>query len=58
MGQKFSQFIRRSKFGIFWELALGYTSKVFPFVKESLQFLNNALAGLLNFSQFMKKKKN
>ena len=57
LGQKFSQFIHRSKIEIFWVLVLGCTSKVFPFNKEGLEFLNIHLLGLLNFSQFLKKIK-
>ena len=58
LGQKFSQFIHRFKIGIFLVLVLGCTFKVFPFDKESVKFLNIALVGLLDFSQFLKKIKN
>ena len=46
-----------SKLG-FFVLVLGYTSKFFPINKKIFGFLNVALAGLLNFSQFKKKMKN
>ena len=45
-----------SKLG-FFVLVLGYTSKFFPINKKIFGFLNVALAGLLNFSQFKKKMK-
>ena len=46
-----------SKFGLF-ALVLGYTSKFFPINQVIFRFLNVALAGLLNSSQFKKKMKN
>ena len=54
---KFSQFLHIVKIGIFWVLVLNCTSKFFPINKEILGFFNIALAGLLNFSQVMKKIK-
>ena len=57
LGQNFSQFIHRFKIEIFWVVVLGCTSKLSPFDKQSLKFLNIALAGLLNFFQFLKKIK-
>ena len=57
LGQNFSRFIHRFKIEIFWVVVLGCTSKLSPFDKQSLKFLNIALAGLLNFFQFLKKIK-
>ena len=54
-GITFSQFLHRFQIGIFWVLVLGCTSRFFPINKKILGFLNVALAGLLDFSQFMKK---
>ena len=51
-------FLHRFQIGIFWVLVLGCTSRFFPINKEILGFLNVALAGLLDFFQFMKKIKN
>ena len=48
---------KEAKYG-FWELDLGSTPKFFPFHKDIFGFLNVALAGLFNFSQFMKKMEN
>ena len=58
LGHKCSQFIHIFKIRIFWVLALGCTYKLFPIYNEILGFLNVALAGLLNFSQFMKNIEN
>ena len=42
-----------SKLG-FWVLVLRCVFKFFPIQKEILGYLNVALAGILNFSQFLK----
>ena len=58
LGSKVSQFIHWFKTKIFWLLVLDCTSKFFSINKEILGFFNVALAGLFNFSQFMKIMKN
>ena len=58
LGHKFSQFLQRSGIGIFCVLVLGGTCKFFPISKDILVLLNVSLAGVLNFSQFLKKMKN
>ena len=42
----------------FWVLVLGCTSKFLSIHKKILEFWNVALAGMLNFSQFLKEVKN
>ena len=58
LGHTFSRFIHIFKIRTFWLLALGCTYKLFPIYNEILGFLNVALAGLLNFFQFMKNIEN
>ena len=58
LGHKFCQFIHRDKIGIFWVLNLDCISNFFLIHKEMFKFFNVALAGLLNFFQFMKKMEN
>ena len=58
LGHSFSQFTNRFKIRIFGESDLSRTSTFFDIHKKILGFLNVALAGLLNFSEFMRKVEN